>query len=314
MCARLRTILVLLIAGCWNQPERAKSRAPSVQPVKDEAQVSKVRETHEFRWRTTAGAITDLHFTPNDSKIVVLVAPANGTYKRLVHLLSVANGNEEYRIEILLPQAICVSRNGSLVATLTNNTLNVDHIREGQASRLVSRKVVADIRALGFSGDSSVLVGSPDGLDAEEPQVAWDTTTWGGVTPPTGQVFWYGKGLSRDGSLFIAGGWPGATPRIYRTDDRERLTYCYNDKRLTAATFTSDAKEFLAVYEDGELVVWEMKPTGEDNARVLATHPGFGGCRALAVSHDRTHLATAGIDGVVRIRRYPEVGDNPLRR
>ena len=107
--------------------------------------------------------------------------------------------------------------------------------------------------------------------------------------------------------MFAAGGWPGPTPRIYETDRTGRITYCYRDMRPFAALFTPDSRNLVTIHRDGLLVVWEIKPTDNDNARQLASVSGFGDCHALAISHARKSLATAEGSGTIRIGTFPAV-------
>ena len=107
--------------------------------------------------------------------------------------------------------------------------------------------------------------------------------------------------------MFAAGGWPGPTPRIFKTDRTARITYCYRDVRPFAALFTPDSRNLVTIHRDGLLVVWEIKPTDNDNARQLATASGFGDCDALAISHDRRWLATADSSGTIGIGKFPAV-------
>ena len=106
--------------------------------------------------------------------------------------------------------------------------------------------------------------------------------------------------------MFAAGGWPGPTPRIYETDRTGRITYCYRDMRPFAALFTPDSRNLVTIHRDGLLVVWEIKPTDNDNARQLASVSGFGDCHALAISHAGSGLPLPMAAARFGLARFPQ--------
>ncbi|MBL8820738.1 MAG: WD40 repeat domain-containing protein [Planctomyces sp.] len=176
--------------------------------------------------------------------------------------------------------------------------------------RIDRKSFDSEIQSLGFTADGSILIGATGYLDPEKKQVAWSTTTGETVDIPKTSITWHGHGLSQDGVMFFSGGWPGPTPRIYKTGSADRITFCFREEWPIAAAFTPDSKNLVTIHEDGLLVVWEIKPTGNDNAKQLVSQEGFDDAGPFAVSNDRKRLATAKKDGSIQIREFPKETPN----
>jgi WD40 repeat protein len=300
------TVAVLLVAGCSDQPSADRVPKQPSEPSNDTVQPDNTAEPKRFNWDGGDGTITDLQFSPDDAHLVVSLAPKDEKVKRQIILLNVADAKEKYRFESLFPTSICFSPDGSRLAALAADELTIHDTEKKEIIVCLERESFgSEIESLGFTADGAVLVGAAEYLEPKKKQVAWDTTTGETVDIPAASIRWHGGGLSQDGSMFFAGGWPGPTPRIYKTDRTDRITYCYRDEQPIGAAFTPDSKNLVTIHEDGLLVVWEIKPTGNGNAKQLVSQNGFDDCRAFAVSHDRKHIATAEKDGSIRIREFP---------
>lgn len=300
------TMVTLLLAGCSAQHDAATSRKQPAQPPNDEIEPD-AAATAPFNWKSTDRTVTHLLFAPDDDRLVVSVLTEE--VKLQINILSIANTKENYRFEALSPISFCISPDGSLLAMLDDDELTLHDIAKKQISVRIDRETFdPEIQSLGFAADGAILVGAVEYLDPEKEQIAWNTTTGETVPVPAGTVTWHGRGLSQDGTMFFSGGWPGPTPRIYKTDRTGRITYCFYDEWPIAAAFTPDSKNLVTIHEDGLLVVWEIKETGNDNARQLVTERGFDDCKVFAISHDRKRIATAEKDGSIRIRKMPTGG------
>lgn len=305
-------VAVLVLAGCSARPGAGSTHEQPGEPSKGIVQSDAASEPKRFNWHGGDGTITDLQFSPDDAQLVVSLAPEDKEVKRHIIVLSIADAKENYRFESLFPTSICFSPDGSRLAVLAAEGLTIHDISKMETIAHIDRKSFgSETESLGFTADGAVLVGAAEYLDPAKKQVAWNTTTGETVGVPAASIIWDGRGLSQDGSMFFSGGWPGPTPRIYKTDRTDRITYCYRDEWPIAAAFTPDSKNLVTIHEDGLLVVWEIKPTGNDNAKQLMSLNGFDRCRAFAVSHDRKRIATAEEDGSIRISEFPTVAANP---
>lgn len=298
-------LLVLLFFAPTTQQDDVLSR-PQTAP----APSGKVRPIaaaiEKFHWQSEGGTITFLDFSPADDRLVAAIGVENDTRKETIVVLNISDAKEAYRCEAIFPMAICFSPDGTRLAVLAADAITLHDLSKKQVSFRVDRRAVErDTSVLGFTADSTTLVAAAEYLDPEKKKFAWNTTTGESSTVPTGVVVWKGRGLAPDGTMFLSGGWPGPTPRIYKTDRTGRITYCYRDVWPFAALFTPDSRNVVTIHRDGLLVVWEIKPTDNDNARQLGTATGFGDCRAIAVSHNRAWLATADSRGAIRIDKFP---------
>ena len=280
-------------------------RKPPTQPPHDNVDPV-AAATAAFNWQSEEGAVTYVEFAPAADRLVVAIETEGDVRRQQVMILNIADEKETYRCEALFPTATIFSPDGSRLAVLAADALTLHDLSKRQVIFRVDRATFGrDISALGFTADGTALVGAMAHLDPNKEKVAWSTTTGETLPVPTGDIVWQGGGLSPDGTMFCSGGWPGPTPRIYKTDRTSRITYCYRDVWPIAALFTPDSRNLVTIHRDGLLVVWEIKPTDNDNARQLATAAGYGDCRALAVSHDRKWLATADSSGTIRIGKFP---------
>jgi WD40 repeat protein len=299
-------VAVLLLAGCSAQQGADSTQKQLGEPSKVVVRPDDAAAPKHFNWHGGDGTITDLMFSPDDSYLVVSLAPKGEKVQRHIIVLRFADARETYRFESLWPTSICFSPDGSRLATLAADELTIHDLGKKEIMVCIDRETFgSDIQSLGFSADGAVLVGAAEYLDLKEKQVAWNPTTGEKVGIPAASIIWHGDGLSKDGSMFFGGGWPGPTPRIYKTDRTDRITYCYRRERPIAAAFTPDSKNFVTIHDDGLLVVWEIEPTGNDNAKQLMSRSGFDGCRTFAVSNDQKRIATAEKDGSIQIRDFP---------
>lgn len=300
------TFMAFLLVGCSNQPDTAATRKPRAEPFIEMVQSAKVAATGRFLWQGGEGIITELQFSPDDAHLVVSLAPQADKPQRQIVVLRLSNAAEEFRFQSLFPSSICFSPDGLRLAVLAADMLTIHDTGNKEIMTRIDRKSFdSEIRSLGFTADGSVLVGAAEDLDPETDRIAWDATTGETVEIPTDSITWHGRALSQDGRMFFTGGWPGPTPRIIKTDRTERITFCFRDEWPIAAAFTPDSENLVSIHRDGLLVVWEIKPTGNNNARQLGSQAGFDDCRAFAVSHDREWIATSAKDCSIRIRTFP---------
>lgn len=307
-------VAVTLLSGCSAQQGADANREHLGEPSKGVARPEDAAASKQFNWHGGDGTITDLIFSPDDAHLVVSLAPKDERVKRHIIVLRFADAKETYRFESLWPTSICFSPDGSRLATLAADELTIHDSSKKEIIVRIDRETFgSEIESLGFTADGAVLVGAPEYLDPKNKQVAWNPKTGENVGIPAASIRWDGNGLSQDGSMFFAGGW-GPTPRIYKTDRTDRITFCFRRERPIAAAFTPDSKNLVTIHDDGLLVVWELKPTGNDNAKQLVSQNGFDGCRAFAVSHDQKRIATAEKDGAIRIREFRADAANAMTR
>jgi WD40 repeat protein len=298
-------LLVLLFFGPSTQQDDALSHSRTA-PAPPDRVPPIAAATEEFHWRSWGGAITFLDFSPADDRLVAAIGVENDARRESIVVLNISDTKEVYRCEAIFPMTICFSPDGTHLAVLAADAITLHDLSKKQVCFRADRSAVErDTSVLGFTADSSTFVAAAEYLDPEKKKYAWNTTTGESSPVPTGAVVWKGRGLAPDGTMFLSGGWPGPTPRIYKTDGTGRITYCYREVWPFAALFSPDSRNVVTIHRDGLLVVWEIKPTDNDNARQLATATGFDDCRAIAVSHDRNWLATADSRGIIRIDKFP---------
>lgn len=301
------TLQFILAVGCSSQSPVPSPDPPAVQLPQVAAGTPKP-EDPTF-WKSPGGNIADLQFSSDDQQLLVTYASDKpGPWYQIV-LLNLVDGAEVYRHEALYPMTLCLSPDSSRLAVLDARELTLHDVTARQVTMHIDKRPFLDVYSLGFTADSAVLVGGGEYLDLKKKQYAWDATNGQTVAVPDGPIAWSGRGLSTDGSMFASGGWPGPSPRICATDGSGLIAFCFRSSWPTSGQFTPDNANFVTIHEDGLLVIWEIKPTDNDNARQLANQQGYDGCRGFAISHDQKRIATAESDGSIRLRRFLAKGE-----
>lgn len=162
-----------------------------------------------------------------------------------------------------------------------------------------------------LSRDEKRLVGSSDGwlfsVDLEEGSV-----TWSGALGNSGSAF-AGHDLSPDGE-WIASSDFGPRVSIHRFAEPDTIvTFLGGETRAsdTAVCFSPDGRRLYTGNEDGRIRVWET--TNWQELPELGWDAHRGAVTALAVSHDRTLIATSG-DNTLRLFPIdPEPGESQRR-
>lgn len=285
--------------------------------------------------RTPGEYVAAIVFNPAGTRLAVVLR-RKGSPESRVAVLDVRGGR--VLLDIDVPgkwPTVCFAPDGANLAVLqidggaSAGTVTLHDIESGRR-RVVIDPVDPRSGTLAFSADGQTLVTAPFALTVRisfrdgPPQLgiellrAWRIATGEQVPHQRGRGDrWAGPtqwgALSLDGSIVAEGGWPGPTPRVYDRWGGERITYCFRSEWPVCYTFTPDNR-LASIHEDGLFVLWEIRPTGNANAKQLLTRSGFNGTTALAFSDDGQILATGHADGSVKLRRGRDVGVQPIRR
>ena len=113
---------------------------------------------------------------------------------------------------------------------------------------------------------------------------------------------WSEQGMALDRSMWVSGGWPGPTPRVFDCKDGHRMTFCFRHPYHKFCSFTRDSKHLLTLHQDGAIFLWELRNTDNENATILQSELSTGLETSLAFTllHQSDRLAY--IDSQRRIR------------
>jgi len=259
-------------------------------------------------WQRKGALVCSINFSPDDAFVVATTwANADTQSNSQIVVIETTSGREVCSLDSDRGTAICFTPTGDAVAVLSRGSVSLYDARTGTKVIGVNPAIrdvkFEAIESVGFSPDGRFLIGADRLPNRSERFRAWDLGTGETVAVPEGEFHWAGRGLSPNGRLFEEGGWPGPTPRVFDCRTGERITYCFREKWPVAAAFTPDSQRLVTIHKDGALVVWELRETGNENARQLLSEAGFEGCTALAIAWRGNHVAVGLNDGSIALRK-----------
>jgi WD40 repeat protein len=255
-------------------------------------------------WKSDGATVEAVCFSPDDMVMVVTTRNASDAQNQQYLVIEAAEGREVCRLDARHGWPYCFTPSGDTVAVVWRGTISLYDARTGdkrvEINPVAPGAVFEPIQAFAFSPDGRIVIGA-DRQVSRESLRAWDATTAESLRYQEGQYCWVGGGLAPDGRFFFEGGHTGPTPRIFKSGSRNRLTYCFRDEWSIAALFTPDSRNLVTLHEDGVLVVWELRETGNENARQLLVMPGYKGATSFNIAHSGNMLAVVMDDGSVSL-------------
>lgn len=270
-------------------------------------------------WTCPTGEVLYLKFSPDDHYLAAFVRRPSDRITCQLLVLDTRTQATLLMADGIWPTHLCFSQSSDRLAVMWYGKLAVYDVFHGELIFEVPPPNSHGYCAIGLSQTGEQLVmRSTMRLDEPMHEVAWEiesgTSTAEYGMPRLWDGLEAGMLLSPDGSTWTSGGWPGPTPRVIRLDDPGFYTYCFYFPWPIFRDFTPDSQNLITLHEDGALFLWELRNTGNENARIVKSeaHTGLESAKGWALLSTSGRIAYIDQDDRLRFRRLftgPPVAD-----
>ena len=289
----------------------------SATPHRELPTASAVADFNPTIWASDRAQIASLQMSPNDKYLAARVSRNQSPQDS--HLLVIEVESRRIILDILNAAVsrvlICFAPTSDAVAVYSpendapagspRGVLTIYRLRD-KAKKFeldITRPGYAPaVYAIGISHDARSVAAQYYSDSSFERSKAWDIDSKGSAPIESTNYSWVGGHFSPNGDRYSIGGWPGPGVRIGRCSTGEVVSYCLRDALpAVASSFADDGRLWSTVYDDGKLVVWDVREIPEKVARPLLLKGGFRTCTAFSLSHSLKHLIYGKSDGTIRM-------------
>lgn len=265
-------------------------------------------------WRCASGEIQWMEFSPDDRTAAFIVRrPADSNIERQLLIVDTNTWAVLIEDEGTWPTNVCFSAAGERVVVAWNSVFAIYDLKSGKRwCRIPTDWFHYMDGAVGFSPGGDQVVALRHRYQEILEERAWDLGTGERTTDFERPAIWHGWDLTRDGTTSTTRGWP--TPRISRLDDPEFRTYCFYFPFHIFQIFTPDSRNLLSIHPDGMAIMWELRDTDNENAKIVKSEAdtGLEAVDLLSLTSTSERIAYLDADGTIQF--YPLFTRKPTAR